>query len=130
MLLLKRTMIAIQLCLMMLPVGVALYAVTTQSVLFALLSIAAVFIVVAILPLCRRRESIWVFFILFLTVTPINVTLIIEILTSWLFEDSLILTNILRGGLLYLIALSIEELTCGFFARLIWRRQYKVILVQ
>ena len=130
MLLLKRTMTAIQLCLMMLPFGVALYAVTTQSVLFVLLSIAAVFIVVAILPLCRRRESIWVFFILFLTVTPINVTLIIEMLTSWPFEDSLILTNILRGGLLYLIALSIEELTCGFFARLIWRRQYKVILVQ
>jgi hypothetical protein len=56
------------------------------------------------------------------------VTIIIEILTSWLFENSLILTNILRGGLFYLIALSIEELACGFFARLIWRKQYKAIL--
>lgn len=127
---LKRMMTAIQLCLVMLPVGIALYAVTTQSVLFALLSVVAVFVIVGILPLCRRRESIWVFFILFLAATPLNVTIIIEILTSWLFEDSLILTNILRGGLFYLIALSIEELTCGFFARLIWRRQYKAILIQ
>ena len=127
---LKRIMAAIQVCLTMLPAGIALYAATTKSVLFAFLSIAAVFIVVAILPLCRRRESIWVFFILFLTATPLNVTIIIEILTSWLFEDSLILTNILRGGLFYLIALSIEELACGFFARLIWRKQYKAILTQ
>ena len=129
MLLLKRIMTAIQLCLMMLPVGIALYAATTKSVLFALLSIVAVFIVVAILPLCRRRESMWIFFILFLTATPLNVTMIFEILTSWLFEDSLILTNILRGGLFFLISLSIEELACGFFARLIWRKQYKATLM-
>ena len=127
---LKRIMTAIQVCLTMLPAGIALYAATTKLVLFAFLSIAAVFIVVAILPLCRRRESIWVFFILFLTATPLNVTIIIEILTSWMFEDSLLLTNILRGGLFYLIALSIEELACGFFARLIWRKQYKAILTQ
>lgn len=126
----KRTITVIQLCLMMLPISIAVYAVKSRSVLLALLSVVAVFTMVAILPLCRRRESMWIFFILFLTATPLNVTLIVEILTSWLFEDSLILTNILRGGLFYLIALSIEELTCGFFARLIWRKQYKATLMQ
>ena len=127
---LKYIMTAIQLCLTILPAGVALYAVNTRSVLFAILSVVAVFVIVATLPLCRRRESIWIFFILVLTATPINIAVIIEVLSSWMFEDSLLLTNILRGGLFYLITLSIEELVCGIFARLIWRRQYKAILIQ
>ena len=129
MLFIKRMATAFQICITLLPAGMSLYAVGARSLPMALLSVAAIFTIVAILPICRQRESIWVFFILFMTVTPINITVIIKVLSSWLFDGSLLITNILRGGLFYLISLSIEELACGFVARLIWRRQCKAILV-
>lgn len=126
----NRVVTALQICISLLPAGISLYAVRTGSVLFALLSVIAVFAVVVILPLCRRRESIWIFFLLFLTVTPLNIAAIVNVLSARIFDDLFLLTKILRGVLLYIIALSLEELVCGFLARLIWRRQLKVLLIQ
>lgn len=130
MLFLKYVIIGIQLLLGTTPVGVALLAIQLRSWQLALASLAAVFAVVAILPLFRKRESIWVFFFVFLTSTPLNLTGIIELLNSFLFEDSFLLTNILRGALMYLIALSIEELICGMITRFIWKKQYKTVMIQ
>ncbi|MBE6995354.1 MAG: hypothetical protein E7429_01275 [Ruminococcaceae bacterium] len=126
----RHIITAAQLCLMAFPVGLSLYAANTRCAAYGVLSIAAVLAAVAILPLCRRRESIWMFFLLFLTATPLNIVIIKKILSTWLFEDFSLLTNIFQGALLYLIAISIEELACGFFARLIWRRQYKPLLAR
>ena len=41
-----------------------------------------------------------------------------------------LLTNIIRGGLMFTIALSIEELVCGLAARMIWKKQYKTVMMQ
>lgn len=126
----NRLVTVLQICMSLSPVIVSVYAVRAGSPLFALLSVIAVFAVVATIPLCRGRESIWVFFLLFLTVTPLNIAAIVQILSAPFFDDLFLLTKILRGCLFYFIAFSLEELVCGFAARLIWRRQLKVLLIR
>lgn len=126
----NRLVTALQICISLLPAGISLYAVHAGSTLFAILSVVAVFAVVAILPVCRQRESIWIFFLLFLTATPLNVDAIVDHLSARIYDDLFLLTKILRGELFYLIAISMEELICGFLARLIWRRQLKTLLIQ
>lgn len=127
MLFLKIIITSVQLILGLAPVGLSLFAIQQRSWQLAVCAVVAVFAVVAILPLFRRRESLWVFFLMFLTLTPIDVYAIVKLLCSSLFVDSFLITNILRGGLLFLIGLSVEELICGLIARLLWRKQYRTV---
>lgn len=127
MLFLKILITSVQLFLGLTPVGISLFAIQQRSWQLAVCAMVAVFAVVAILPIFRKRESLWVFFLMFLTLTPIDVYAIVKLLCSSLFEDSILITNILRGGLLFLIGLSIEELICGLIARLLWRKQYRTV---
>ena len=127
MLFLKILITSVQLILGLTPVGISLFAIQQRSWQLAVWAVVAVFAVVAILPLFRRRESLWVFFLMFLTLTPIDVYAIVKLLCSSLFVDSFLITNILRGGILFLIGLSVEELICGLIARLLWRKQYRTV---
>lgn len=130
MLFLKHLLTIFQIGLGFLPLGISVFAVRMWCWPLALVALAGVFIVVAIFPLFRRRESLWIFFFVLLTITPINLAAIDELLNSFLFEDSFLLTNIIRGSLIFTIALSIEELVCGLVARLIWKKQYKTVMMQ
>ena len=130
MLFLKHLLTIFQIGLGFLPLGISVFAVRMWCWPLALVALAGVFIVVAIFPLFRRRESLWIFFFVLLTITPINLAAIDELLNSFLFEDSFLLTNIIRGSLMFTIALSIEELVCGLVARLIWKKQYKTVMMQ
>lgn len=127
MLFLKIIITSVQLFLGLAPVGISLFAIQQRSWQLVVCAVVAVFAVVAILPTFRKRESLWIFFLMFLTLTPIDVYAIVKLLSSSLFEDSFLITNILRGGLLFLIGLSIEELICGLIARLLWRKQYRTV---
>lgn len=130
MLFLKHLLTIFQICIGVAPLWVSIVAARLWCWPLALVAVVGVFIVVAIFPLFRRRESLWIFFFVMLTVTPINLAVIDELLNSFLFEDSFLLTNIIRGSLIFTIALSIEELVCGFVARLIWKKQYKAVMLQ
>lgn len=127
MLFLKIIITSAQLILGLAPVGISLFAIQHHSWKLVTCAIVAVFAVVAILPIFRKRESLWVFFLIFLTLAPVNVYAIVEVLCSSLFTDSFVITNILRGGLLFMIGLSVEELICGLVARLLWRKQYRTV---
>ena len=130
MLFLKHLLTIFQISIGIVPLWISVIAARLWCWPLALVAVAGVFIVVAIFPLFRRRESLWVFFFVLLTVTPINLAIIDELLHSFLFEDSFLLTNIIRGSLIFTIALSIEELACGLVARMIWKKQYKTVMMQ
>lgn len=130
MLFLKHLLTIFQIGLGVVPLGISIIAVRLWCWPLALIALVGVFIIVAILPLFRRRESLWIFFFVLLTVTPINLAAIDVFLDSFLFEDSFLLTNIIRGSLIFTIALSIEELACGLVARMIWKKQYKTVMMQ
>ena len=126
----KRWVTGLQIALALAPAGVALLSIRMDSPPVAIAAVVLVFAVVALLPLCKGRQSLWIFFSLFLTVTPINIRLITVLLRWAPFAESLWLTNILRGTLLYMVALSVEELIAGYIARHIWRRQYKPLFTR
>lgn len=130
MLYLVHMLTVFQLCVGLLPVAVSVYAVRIHSFALACFSVVAVYIVIATLPLYRHRESLWVFFWIFLTTIPINIMVVYELLTSWFFKGALLLTNIIRGYLIFFILFSLEELVCGLIARIIWKRQYKAVLIR
>lgn len=130
MLFLKYLLTTAQICLGVAPACISILAIRFHCWPLALIALVGVFITVAVFPFFRKRESLWIFFFIFITMTPINIAAVTELLNSFLFEDSFLLTNILRGGLVFVIMLSIEELACGFVARLIWKRQYKMLLLQ
>lgn len=127
---LKYISITLQLSAIILPVALSRYAVHIDSLLLLGIAVITVFGIVAVLPLFKRRESLWVFFVIFLTMIPPNIRVIHEMLYSWMFDDSMLLTNIIRGYLLYLILFSLEELICGILARVFWKRQFKTVLMQ
>lgn len=115
---------------LLLPVGLAVTAVGCRSVVVGCLAVAAVFCVVAMAPVCRDRESVWIFVILFLTVLPMDLPLVAAVLETAFFRDAMGITNLFRGGIMLVVLISIQEIACGILARVIWRRQKKALLVK
>ena len=127
---LKRLIVALQLLIGLIPVVISVMAVRLSSVPYALAAPVAVFIIVAVVPLYRHRESVWIFLFMFLTTFPLNRAVILFLCNSFLFEEALPLTTFFSGLLIFLIFSSIEELVCSVIARLIWKRQYKTVSIQ
>ena len=127
---LKRLIVAVQLLIGLIPVVISVIAVRLDSVPCALAAPVAVFIIVAIVPLYRHRESVWVFLFIFLTMFPLNRVAILLLCDSILFEEAMPLTTFLSGLLMFLIFSGIQELVCSVIARLIWKRQYKTASIQ
>lgn len=105
------------------PLVLGIVAVRNQAIALSVASICLMFLLLR-LPICRKRESLWTFFLTTITTIPINLFLI-KLVTDFLYERSLILC-IVKGICIYLVLLSIEQLAFGAITRIFFRRQYKL----
>lgn len=90
------------------------------------LCILSLFLLVATVPLFKKRESLYMFLLVAATGFPLNIKL-----AYWLISESYLGLNSLFGNLCYgalicCVLFSIEEIVFGVMTRLIWRRQYKL----
>lgn len=90
------------------------------------LCILSLFLLVATVPLFKKRESLYMFLLVAATGFPLNIKL-----AYWLISESYLGLDLLFGDLCYgvlicCVLFSIEELLFGVITRFIWRRQYKL----
>ena len=94
-----------------------------------LCAILSLFAVTALYPKARRRESIFMFALAAVSLTPVNIRLLVLLCRSFLLAvyDSM-LHKILWLLLAYSLLFSIEEIVLGIPVRVIWPRQLKSAL--
>lgn len=104
------------------PFVLAIIAAFRASPIISIIAMALVFLDVVILPVCKNNECAYMFFLTAVTVTPINIRLIIHFLGDC--ESALeILISVLVGLLAYFMMLSIEEIIMGIVTRFLFPKQ-------
>lgn len=85
----------------------------------------SLFVLVALLPFCHRRENLWMFIFVAIFGLPINIYLSKEC-TPLLFGDDSGIELFCYSALVFFVLFSIEEIAFATITRIIWRRQYKL----
>lgn len=118
----------IQPALTMIPLIVSTIYCFTGKAFVMIVSVISLFILVAFLPVCEKRENLWMFVFSSVSLFPANIRF--SVLISQWAENELYLDSVFMKTIAFLIALHIlfcmEQIVLGFFTRLLWRRQYKV----
>lgn len=96
--------------------------------LFLIASFVLLFVLVAFLPVCERRENLWMFVFSSVSLLPANIRF--SFLISQWAEEELYWDSAFIKIIIFLIALHIlfcmEQIILGVITRFLWRRQYKV----
>lgn len=118
----------IQPALTMIPLIVSTIYCFTGKTYVLIVSVIFLFILVAFLPVCEKRENLWMFVFSSVSLFPANISF--SVLISQWAENRLYLDSVFMKTIVFLIALHIlfcmEQIILGFITRLLWRRQYKV----
>lgn len=104
--------------------SLSIYASIKGSLILIIVTIASVFLSVSVVPVCRKRESLWMFVFIAIVGFPINVYVISYWLMAFKIYLDILIIEILLAGLCYCLLLSIEEIVIGLLTRLIWQKQY------
>lgn len=109
---------------MMIPFGLAVAGSVMKSIICLILLIVSIFIIVAIFPCFRHRESLAICIMIALYGIPFNIRI------SYYCVKEVFQLNII-GEILYFIIFffvlfSLEEIVLGIIARSIWRRQNRL----
>ncbi len=113
----------IRIALPILPLVFSLVSLFWAPALFVPLAILFLFVSVACFPAAHRRENLWMFFLAFPTMIPINIRLFL-IFGEYLLPSETAL-RIVSSILAFCVLISVEEIVLGFITRMIWKRQYK-----
>lgn len=112
----------------LIPLMFSVAFVFYQSVLLTVLMIISPFVIVGTVPIFKKKQNIWMFLIVSVTVIPVNSYMICAIFSLGSLEDYNLFNKILYGAMLYCVFFSVEEILFGVITRLIWRNQYKINL--
>lgn len=113
--------------LYLLPFFVSFYAYRTWSFTWAAMSIFVVFGLVSIIPFCKGHENLWIFLMLSYTLIPVNIMLLRRMHFYLYYPDLPVLREMFYVEYLLVLS-SIEEIFGQFAGRLLWPRQYKVVI--
>ena len=104
------------------PPALAIIAALRASPIISIIAILIAFFDIIILPMCKNNENAWMFFLTTITVTPINIRLIIHFIGDCESVPE-ILISVLVGLLAYFVLLSIEEIIMGIITRILFPKQ-------
>ena len=96
-------------------------AVAWHTVLGYVLVMAALLFFVKVTPFCRKRENLYMFFLVAICSVPLNISLIFRYI-----RIGRLLWGLLSRSLAYLLLLSIEEIVMGYITRRLWTCQYRL----
>lgn len=118
----------IQIALGVLPTVLSVGFLVNQSWLILLFCILSLFIIVGVVPVFKRRESLYMFILVGIAGIPINIRLSYWLVSEEFISSGFLLGNILWVALLCCVFFSVEEIVFGVVARFIWKKQYKIKL--
>lgn len=74
--------------------------------------------------MCKKRETQWLFVLNIPAGIPLNICMVIRLIRlDWLEAGVPIIGDIVRGVILYLVLLSIEQIVMAAVSRMIWKEQ-------
>jgi hypothetical protein len=116
-----------RLWILIIPVILSWDAVRLHSLILMVLAVLAHFGALRLTPVCKRRESLWMFLLVALSTIPLNLHLLAEYgdLVG-VSRNSGIIALSLLSIIWYDVLLSVEEIIMGIITRLIWKKQYKL----
>ena len=109
-----------------LPTILSMAFLINKSWVTLLICVVSLFVTVGIIPVFKRRESLYMFILVGLSGLPINIKLSYWLVSEELISSGFLIGNILWGMLLCCVFFSVEEIIFGVITRLIWKRQYKI----
>lgn len=106
------------------------YAAAFYSRGLAILALFLIIIAVAINPICKKHESLWIFVMTSIATIPINTSLAIKYsrVLMLLYSDNIV-GRVVLFLIIYSVLFSVEQTTLGIIGCLIWKRQYERGLV-
>lgn len=112
----------------MIPLTVSIIFFYTGKTYILLISVITLFLLIAFLPICKKRENLWMFVFSSISLLPANIKFSV-LISQWaeeeLYRDSTFMKIIILLTALH-IFFCIEQITLGFITRFLWQRQYKV----
>jgi len=106
---------------------ISLVAVCTKCWWLIIVNILLMYLLVAKLPVCHRRENVWLFVLTAISSVPINVKATWILLYYGLLSSGIpILGEILGVIQIYLLLFTVEEMVIGIVGRYIWKKQYGI----
>lgn len=113
---------------LVIPAVLSTMAVFKRSMILLALLIVIHFVILRVVPSFKGRENVWMFIFVAVSSIPLNIYVLI-LVNEWGFLfGSMFILGILRSVLFYVMLLSLEEIIMGVVTRLIWKRQYKLVL--
>lgn len=96
-----------------------------------LITIVLIFVAVAVLPFCRKRENLWLFVLSTLSLGPIN----FFVLREYPMWEYFLYSGDGKGIIYYmwlielaLVATCAESVVIGVVGSILWRRQYRIYI--
>ncbi|MCM1392366.1 MAG: hypothetical protein NC185_06300 [Ruminococcus sp.] len=118
----------LQLLAGIIPLSLSIAFVLRKSIVLLIVMIASMFLVIAVMPICRKMENMWMFLLVAMVGIPINIFVIYYIILSDFLGIDFFIGKLLWSTLLYCIFFSIEQIIFGVLARIIWKKQRKIKL--
>ena len=106
-----------------LPLTISAVAVIYERWLLLPIQVVMLFVVIAVVPHFRKRETMWMFIGVAVSMLPVNIYLAV-FLSEYVAMGEI--TAVIWGFILFYVFFSLEEIAFGFLSRIIWRRQYKL----
>lgn len=116
----------IQLAIGSIPAILSTAFLINQSWLILLICVLSLFVIIGVVPLFRKRESLYMFILVAVAGLPINIRLSYWLVSEELISSGFLIGNILWGALLCCVFFSVEEIVFGVVTRMIWKKQYKL----
>ena len=107
------------------PTAFLVISYIKHSTIWIIGTALSLFVLVALLPFCHRRENLWMFIFVAIFGLPINIYLSKEC-TPLLFGDDSGIELFCYSALVFFVLFSIEEIAFATITRIIWRGQYKL----
>ena len=115
----------IQVSSIAIPLIFCVLLIITNKIIFLPLLVIAMFLIVGICPLFKRRENVWMFIIVAISGLPGNIYVSYKIVAEEYFTFDNILLDIVLVFVMIFVFLSVEEIVFAVITRLIWKKQYK-----
>lgn len=90
------------------------------------LCVLSLFVLLAVVPLFKKRESLCMFLLVAAAGLPLNIKLAYLFIIEWDMGLGYFFCDLCYGLLICCVLFSVEEVVLGVVTRLIWRRQYKI----
>lgn len=88
-------------------------------------TVISLFVIIAVFPMFRKMENLWMFLFVAVFGFPINIFLA-KLITPIIFVNDSKIILVIYSALVFFVLFSVEEIVFGLITKILWRRQYKL----